>query len=416
MGAQFRHEAYSYLESDFGTSSITKSSFEPARKVYAGFVELRLPLIGEQKDTNGSAILEASLTDRYEHYSDFGDTNNPQFGLIYQPLPTLKFRGTAGTSFRAPLLSDLNPIPSQAVVLPLNDPASGSYSCFPFSNTSTCTNTVSVFGGNPNLGPEKARSWTVGFDWAPEGSTGFRAGGTYYNITFRDRIANPSGLITYLYALENETILGPKIVQRNPAIGIIQQISQTPGFINPFGINLATIDALVDYRENNLSVVKTSGIDLDLSWRFSTFGGDVEAGGTTTKIIKFENRFSSLTPLTSLLNTPFNPIDLKIRSRLIYSRGQISIGLYGNYVDSYSDNRSGLNIPVASWATFDANARYKWEGVFGGQGSATLMAGINNFTNRNPPFLYNPIFNVNFDGANANALGRMIYMQCSISW
>jgi len=35
---------------------------------------------------------------------------------------------------------------------------------------------------------------------------------------------------------------------------------------------------------------------------------------------------------------------------------------------------------------------------------------------RKPPFVANPLFGINFDGANANALGRFISLQLSKRW
>jgi hypothetical protein len=35
---------------------------------------------------------------------------------------------------------------------------------------------------------------------------------------------------------------------------------------------------------------------------------------------------------------------------------------------------------------------------------------------RKPPFVLNPLFGINFDGANANALGRFLSVQVSKRW
>jgi outer membrane receptor protein involved in Fe transport len=47
----------------------------------------------------------------------------------------------------------------------------------------------------------------------------------------------------------------------------------------------------------------------------------------------------------------------------------------------------------------------------------TVLAGVTNIANKMPPFLANATgFGVNFDGTNANALGRFIYLQASVKW
>src|SRR6185312_4305177 len=107
------------------------------------FTEIRVPLIGPPANSASAANrLELTLADRGEHYSDFGSTNNPQIGLIWRPIADIKLQGTYGTSFRAPLLNDVNPIPFQVVPVPELDPTKGDL-----------TNALIVFGGNPDLRP-----------------------------------------------------------------------------------------------------------------------------------------------------------------------------------------------------------------------------------------------------------------------
>src|ERR1700678_3409828 len=155
VGAQYRKES-------FGNTfalPVTNNTFYPSRDVDAGYVELHVPVIGQTTSSRGDPALELTLADRAEHYSDFGFTNNPQFGLIGKASSSVTIRGTYGTSFVAPLLSQLNPVPSQVVPLPgaVFNPVPGE----------TIPNTLALFGGNPGLTPEKAKVWTVGLDFKP---------------------------------------------------------------------------------------------------------------------------------------------------------------------------------------------------------------------------------------------------------
>ena len=96
----------------------TDNSFHPSRRVGAGYAELRIPIIGEIGESRGGPSLELTLADRGERYRDFGSTNNPQVGAIWKPGAGMRIRSTYGTSFKAPLLSQLNPVPSQVVPVP----------------------------------------------------------------------------------------------------------------------------------------------------------------------------------------------------------------------------------------------------------------------------------------------------------
>src|SRR4030095_15436130 len=80
-----------------------------SRKLYSGFAELFVPLFGPDNARPGLRRLDLSGAVRYDHYSDFGSTTNPKVGITYSPFQNLTLRGSWGTSFRAPTLSETNP-------------------------------------------------------------------------------------------------------------------------------------------------------------------------------------------------------------------------------------------------------------------------------------------------------------------
>jgi iron complex outermembrane recepter protein len=241
IGAQYRKES-------FGNTYIvpvTDNTFYPSRDVDAGYVELHVPVIGQTAGSHGDPALELTLADRAEHYSDFGSTNNPQFGVIGKASSSVTIRGTYGTSFVAPLLSELNPVPVSVVPIPGTDfaPVPGQ----------TIPNTLGVFGGNPNLGPEKARVWTVGLDFKPPEVEGLTAKLTYYDIVFTNEIATAQQSENFLDAFVDEAFLGPNVVQRNPPNSLVQQLISGPGYENLYNINPTTIGAIYDSESMNLS-------------------------------------------------------------------------------------------------------------------------------------------------------------------
>jgi outer membrane receptor protein involved in Fe transport len=145
--------------------------------------------------------------------------------------------------------------------------------------------------------------------------------------------------------------------------------------------------------------------------------GEFETGIDGTYILKFDNRVTSATPEASLLNTPFNPIDLRLRPRVQYQIGPFSAAAFLNYTSSYEDNRGTTPVPVASWTTVDMNVGYTCRNDCGFLQHTTVLAGVTNIANRAPPYLVNALgYGVNFDGTNANALGRFIYLQLSTKW
>ena len=399
VGAQFRREDFDY------TDQLALSEFHPSRAVDAGFAEFRVPLLSH-RDTTAADQLELTLADRIEHYSEFGFTNNPQVGVIWRTVADLKARATYGTSFRAPLLNDLNPVPFEVVPFPEPDPTTGGV-----------TNTMLVFGGNPDLRPEKARTWTVGLDFTPHAEPDFRASATYYDIRFTNVITDPEYSVDITNVLSEEAILGPSIIQRNPTPARVQQLAATPGFANLFGIDLGTIGAIFDSRVHNLSIERTSGLDLDGSWTSQTSLANMELGLNGTYIFRFDTQFTPNATTVAILNTAYNPVDLRMRGRAIFRRGGLTFAAFINFTNSYQEDDPSGARPIASWTTVDTTVKYLFSNEHGPLADASLLIAVTNLLNKAPPFVANPAFvGINFDGANANALGRFLSVQLSKRW
>jgi iron complex outermembrane receptor protein len=404
IGAQYRKES-------FGNTYLfpaTSNTFYPHRDVDAGYVELHIPVIGRNTDGDGDAALQLTLADRGEHHSDFGSSNNPQIGVIWKPASNLGIRSTYGTSFKAPLLSELNPVPSQVGLLPGStfNPAPGG-----------TPNTLAVFGGNPALKPEKAGVWTVGLDFKPQQISGLSAKLTYYDIVFKDQINFAASSVCSCNAFVDEAILGPQIVQRNPPSSLIQQLISYPTFLNPFNIDPATIGAIFDSRALNLSTVKTRGLDFGFGYRTNLHDALIDTGIDGTYILAYDTRFSSTAPVTSILNTTYNPIDLRLRGRAAVTQGALTAGLYVNFTNAYRDVGIVPYGHVSSWVTADATVSYD----FGSSGAPfrglSVSLSVINLTDRDPPYVSNSFgVPITYDGANANALGRYISVRLQRRW
>jgi len=179
--------------------------------------------VGPQGNVSSGSRLELTLADRNEHYSDFGSTNNPKVGLAWRPLSALKVRGTYGTSFVAPLLKDLNPIPDEVAAFNTSQ-APGSAPL-----TGGDINALVIFGGNPNLQPQTAKTWTFGLDW--DGNGGFKANLTYFDVEYSDRISKVDSQYQTFFTLPLANILGPKIIQFSPPAALVQALVASPTFM-----------------------------------------------------------------------------------------------------------------------------------------------------------------------------------------
>lgn len=406
VGAQYRRES-------FGNTYLfppTDNTFYPRRNVSAGYLELRIPVVGPGSGSHEDPALELTAADRVEHYSDFGATNNPQIGAIWKPVSGLAVRGTYGTSFKAPTLSDLNPIPSQVIPFPgfLFNPVPGGV---------PNPNVLIVNGGNPDLKPEKATVWTLGLDFKPVELPGLTAKLTYYDIEFKDEITTFDASVSTPDAFVDEAILGPEIVQRNPPSSAVQQWASFPSFMNPLGVDLASIGAILDGRYLNLSTVKTRGLDFGVGYKTTVSGSLIDTGIDGTHVFAFENQFTNSAPITSFLSTPYNPIDLKLRGRAVATRGPLSVGLYLNFTNSYKDTNIVPSGHVSSWTTADAVLSYELGSEAGPFSGASVALSVVNLTDRDPPYVTNYSgLPMNYDGVNANPLGRFFSLRLQKRW
>ena len=137
------------------------------------FFELGVPLLNS--DTAGFAELQ--VAGRYSDYQDIGSTFDPKIAALYQPTNWLSLRASYSESFIAPSIPDRFD-PGGSFLQSTNDPLFND-----FEGTYR-TNTTS---GNPDLRPETAQVYNLGFSMAfLDGDLNF--GLDYSNYDFVDRI------------------------------------------------------------------------------------------------------------------------------------------------------------------------------------------------------------------------------------
>lgn len=396
VGGQFRRETLDFH------SFVTPSGYAPSRRIVAAYLELHVPILGITKSKVGISNVALDISGRTEHYSDFGQTTNPKIGLTGNLFHLFRLRTTYSKSFQAPLLYDTNPLPTGVFAYSGAVEGGG-------------PNLLEITGGNPALKPETATTWTAGFDFRSSTPTGIRGSATYYDVHFDNEIVIPSQIVdvSHLYSYASE--LGPQILDLDPSAEQIAALVENPKFVNLYKINLATVGAIFDSRSHNVSALLTRGIDFRTNYVWGAGAWQYDLGVDGTYILAFGNKVTPGAPSVSVLNTPYNPIDLKVRGHAALRVYDISLALFGNYINAYSDNRVLPAVPVSSWTTFDATMTYDVTGVLPGIKRGRITLGILNATNRSPPFLRNISWPVQYDGANGNPLGRFISAQVTLS-
>lgn len=403
IGGEYRLED---LKSDlrFGTANLPTGLFD--REIFAFFGEARIPIIGEANSLPWIKSLDISVAGRFEDYSDFGTTSNPKIGISLSPVDGFTFRGTYSTSFRAPLLTELDTSGNSAGVFETDDPAA----------PGGRSNIISLSGGNADLQPEDATSWSAGFDFAPDALPGLNLSVTYFDIDIEGRISRPT---VFASVLANESQFG-EIITRNPDPGTAQAILDDTNISvrNFIGATGADIDAIVDLRLNNLGVTEVNGLDITAAYSVDTPIGSLGFSSNSSIYFEFQEAITAASPKVDVLDTIFNQVDFRTRNSISWSNDAgLSATGYINYTDNHTDNVSDPTREIGSWTTVDFNVSYNTQERF----SSDLLHGIllsvsvQNLFDEDPPFVNNPL-GVAFDPTNSNPRGRFIAFQVVKQW
>ena len=388
LGGEARRERLDNQFASFVTSGeIGGSADQPVsgrRTAWSLFLEGVVPVV---------RTVEAQLAVRYDHYSDFGGTTNPKVALRWQPLRTLLVRSSWGTGFRAPTLYDLY-TPQQETTDALADgdpvrcPVTGSiYDCgflFP-----------AVTGGNPNLRPETSEQFNAGAVWEPV--KGLSLAVDYWKINKNNYI----GTLTTRVIDANFAFYEPTNIVRGP---VEPAYPDLPGPIK-------TILLL----NQNLGHLRTSGIDVDVSWHGpDTSFGRLSFGLNGTYIIEWKNQPDGLTYVSGVGREIAGPIPRwRHYASLSWDYGVWGATLAQTYQSGYEDAndfpRGSPLLPrrVSSYDIWDLQGRY------GGLKNATIVLGIRNLMDRAPPFTnalagWAPIY--------ADPRGRMFYARLTYAF
>lgn len=410
IGVEWRSERYRQTTQSFlsgTTPSTTATAFPGTREILAAYAELRAPLVDEAMAIPGVRGLDVSLAGRIERYSDVGTTSNPKIGLDWRPMSDLTLRAAYGKSFRAPSFQDLRTGPSVTAYQPaaLPDPASPSGS----------TIVLALIGNDPNMGPERATTWTAGLSYTPRFAPGLTASATYYDIDYQDRIANVNNNAFNLLIERN---VYRDVITDNPSAAVVAGYYASPLLLNPSNISATSIKAIVDLQNRNLSAVRQRGLDLEISYRRSTAFGDLALGASATKIFSIKQNITASSPVVDVVGTIGNPVDFRLRGRAGLTRGSWSAGAFINYTGAYENQTVSPRQKVKAWTTVDAQLAYRV------RATASRFAGVrwavtaSNLFDRDPPFVEQRtvLSALGYDGEKADPTGRRVAFEVTKSW
>jgi len=361
---------------------------------------------------NGSQAVDVKGGLRYDDYNLFSGETTWQLGIEFQAIENLKFRGTAGTVFRAPTINDL--FQGQTDDFPtFSDPCAVAPADLPPGCDQVAVQSdnqvLARVGGNPNLKPETGNTYTAGVVWTPEFFGAHQSLTVdWWQIDLRKGISS----------LGVQFILDDCYVNQNAA-----------------SCALVTRSGGVDYSveqviDGNLNVAKqgAKGVDTEFRYDWDTDYGLWGASVGWAHLIERTKTPFKGAPEEDLSGRYTDPTaedggayaDDKLSLSLQWAMKGFSAGYLGTYISSLNAdtfcNCGTGNRPDGTYIQsidsvfyHDINLGYELTSRFG---VTNFTAGINNLTDEKPPFIEMG-FNATTDPSTYRLYGRGYYLRLS---
>lgn len=336
-------------------------SFSNDEDAYAVFVEVDIPVVD-------GLNVQAAL--RYEDLGDF-DTVDPKLGFIWM-MDELSFRGTYGTSFRAPSIFQT----SGGLTAPARifDPVVNS-----LATISQRTE------GDPNdpLEAQESDTYNLGVTWSLDDSD-LTVSLDYWRFEY-------TGFITP----ENATA----VVAADP---FGAQVTRDPS-------SGALLTVTTFFR--NAGALDTDGLDLSVEKGFSTEVGTFKFVADASYILSYDLDDPVLGEVDGKGQRNFTNFGVPMpewrgNTGLLWELENHSANIFVRYVDSYADDNVATN-DVGSITTVDAQYNYDFNNLFEDETGLVLTLGVKNLFDKMPPDV---VSRSGYDPLTHNPLGRQVYM------
>lgn len=433
FGAEYRRDSLentfdiTFTSGDGAGQGSAPQNISGASDVTDVFGEIQVPLADDQSWAY-SASVDAAF--RHSEYANLS-TDTYKFGADYAPVQDVRLRASFSHAVRAPNVVELFSAQSVALTGLGGDPCSSTgtatlaqcqatgvptafYKSPGLNNAADQYN--ALFGGNPNLTPEEADTFTAGVVFTPSFLPGFNASVDYFDIALDNAISTLSPTQTLSSCYTDNLASACSLIHRNPANG-----------------SLWIGSGYIEATNTNIGGVKTSGVDVNASYGFDLADVGAPAYGSInlalvgTWVEKLENN-DGLNQATSIRdcvgyygNTGCgvpNP-EWRHRVRLGWNTPwNVSVAgtwrYYGSveYGSSLGTSPARLDHELDAQNYFDISADWQITDTVSGR------VGVNNVLDRDPPLTYSgdTSKNGNTYGQIYDTLGRFMFVSVSASF
>ncbi len=411
VGAAYRGEQYKFTpdsaKSIGAVTGGTTQGTDGSLYSKALFAEVYAPIFD-----NGEQAVALKGGARYDDYNLFGDDTTWQVGIEFQAMDSLKFRGTAGTAFRAPGIDELfdglgRSAPSYYDPCDASDYESNhggdgtnfAPGCAQEANR-TDTQTTSLIGGNLALIPETADTFTAGVVFTPEiGDSDLSITLDWWRIEMEDAISSygVQYILNQCY-IELDQTQCALISRRNDTDYTIREI----------------IDQNV-----NVATQTGEGIDTEVRFDFDTEVGQFELAFLWSHLLERTKTALPGGPEQDLLGQHTNTTaedggtyaEDKVNFSAHYYVGDFKIGYLAEFISD-----------INATATYNTDYTYKVDSILyhdlvfdytlDAFGETRVSLGITNISDEAPPYI-DPGFNANTDPNTYRVFGRGYFLRLS---
>ncbi len=337
---------------------------DPSNRYTSGvYAELKLPLLGERQGVPLVRKLDVGVALRQDQYSDFPTSTNPRYSIAYRPVDWLLLRGSYGSGYKVPTLSDLGaPNRENFIFFPV-----GSFIDAARGNTPVPSPVESYILSNPQLNPERSRNKTFGLVVEVPHLDGWSLTLDYFDTTYLDRVGRLS--------LTDAIVLFPELIVRGPRL-----TTDPEGWLGPIRV--------FNDQAVNVAYSQISGVDAGLRIRQPTRMGKLYASLNASRVTHYETRSARSLP-AGLASSP-KTWPPQLTATTFLGRGPCELGVIGVYRGSSRSIPSALRWDLQSSYDFGAlgnnAAASRWGRVVR---STRINLTIFNLLNTEPPI--NPV-------------------------
>jgi len=325
--------------------------------VWEWFGEFNVPIWAAQ---SASRRIDTSFAFRRSDYSASGEIDSWKVGAEFQLFRDLRFRATRSRDVREPTFGEQ--FEAGGGGANITDPVDG-----------TSYTITALSGGNPNLRPEEADTFTAGFVYTPtfaEWIDGFQFAADYYEIDVDGRVGSLGAQRIIEDCQRGDQNLCA-LITRSPITGRVERV---------FNINL------------NVAAALTSGVDIEMRYQretdffesaaeslfFRLFAGYLRENSVTTTVYRDDVGSQQSPEWNAALSAGYNVGNFGVRAIGRYYDSTLNDVLWVEGVDVDDNTISSQTV----W-----NLVFSYSGAMAGGSNWTASFYINNVFDRDPPII-----------------------------